>query len=69
MPNPTDAQKEILSAENKLYDAKNGIMATAELSHYFSSWKASQKLVLQYADKGLAQNMISQGGMVRRVEL
>ncbi|MBA0216889.1 maltoporin [Pectobacterium brasiliense] len=62
MPNPTDAQKEILSAENKLYDAKNGVMATAELSHYFSNWKANQKLVLQYADKGLAQNMISQGG-------
>ncbi len=52
--NPTDEQKE--SAKN--FD--NGLMLTAELSQNFSL--GYNKFVLQYMDKGLAQNAISQGG-------
>ncbi|MCV6021870.1 carbohydrate porin, partial [Escherichia coli] len=38
----------------------NGLMLTAELSQSFSL--GYNKFVLQYMDKGLAQNAISQGG-------
>ncbi|WP_429231861.1 maltoporin LamB [Aeromonas veronii] len=58
MPNPTDAQK---TAGGKL-DPENGVMATAEISQYFAGSGINEKLVFQYANKGLAQNMISQGG-------
>ena len=58
MPNPTDEQKKV----GNLYDPKNGVMLTAEMSQYFADSRIYEKLVLQYADKGLAQNMISQGG-------
>ncbi|AXU94684.1 maltoporin [Erwinia persicina] len=56
MPNPTNKQKEY----GELYDAENGVMLTGEISQ--DMWGGYQKLVLQYANKGLAQNMISQGG-------
>ncbi len=56
MPNTTDAQDEA----GGLYDADNGVMATAELSQ--EMFGGYNKTVLQYADKGLAQNMTSQGG-------
>lgn len=58
MPNATDAQKDV----GGNYDAKNGVMLTAEMSQFFASTNINEKLVLQYANKGLAQNMISQGG-------
>jgi len=58
MPNATDAQKEY----GGLYDADNGLMLTAEMSQFFSGTGINEKLVLQYADKGMAQNMVSQGG-------
>ena len=58
MPNATDAQK----AVGGNYDAENGVMLTTEMSQFFSSTNINEKLVLQYANKGLAQNMISQGG-------
>lgn len=52
--NPTDDQE--AAAE----DLKNGLMLTAEISQSFSmGWN---KFVLQYMDKGLAQNATSQGG-------
>jgi len=52
--NPTDDQEPL--TEN----FKNGLMLTAELSQSFAiGWN---KTVLQYMDKGLAQNAISQGG-------
>lgn len=54
LPNPTDSQKEGGS------DFDNGLMLTAELSQSFS--RGYNKIVLQYADSGLAQNMVSQGG-------
>ncbi|AYO17513.1 maltoporin [Vibrio owensii] len=54
MVNPTDEQED--AAEN--FD--NGLMLTAELSQSFSL--GYNKFVLQYMDKGLAQNAISQGG-------
>ncbi|MEH0832376.1 maltoporin [Pectobacterium cacticida] len=62
IPNPTDSQEKTLYAEEQRYDAKNGIMLTAEFSQFFSEINANQKLVLQYADKGLAHNMVDQGG-------
>ncbi|PWC22860.1 maltoporin [Brenneria roseae subsp. roseae] len=62
MPNERDVQKNILRANDAPYDVKNGIMLTAEVGHYFSGLNTNQKLVLQYADKGMAQNMVSQGG-------
>ncbi|CCO46096.1 Maltoporin 1 [Vibrio nigripulchritudo SOn1] len=52
--NPTDKQKD--AAEN--FD--NGLMLTAEVGQSFSL--GYNKFVLQYMDKGLAQNAISQGG-------
>lgn len=53
--NPTDEQK-----ETGAVDLDNGVMFTAQLSQSFSmGW---DKIVFQYGDKGLAQNMISQGG-------
>lgn len=55
MPNLTDDQ-----VDTDTTDFDNGVMITAELSQGFS--KGYNKTVLQYADKGLAQNMISQGG-------
>ena len=58
MPNASDAQE----AVGGNYDAKNGVMLTAEMGQFFSSTNINEKLVMQYADKGLAQNMISQGG-------
>ncbi|HDN9019180.1 maltoporin [Aeromonas salmonicida] len=58
MPNPTDEQK----ATGGKYDPENGVMLTAEMSQYFAGSGINEKLVLQYANKGLAQNMISQGG-------
>lgn len=54
MVNPTDEQED--AAEN--FD--NGLMLTAELSQSFAL--GYNKFVLQYMDKGLAQNAISQGG-------
>ncbi|MDR3432700.1 MAG: maltoporin [Rouxiella aceris] len=57
MPNPTNQQKQY----GGLYNAENGVMLTGEISQ--DMWKgSSNKTVLQYATKGLAQNMISQGG-------
>jgi len=52
--NPTDDQKD---AD---IDFDNALMLTAEISQSFSL--GYNKTVLQYANKGLAQNMISQGG-------
>jgi len=53
--NPTDEQK-----KTDAVDLDNGVMVTAQLSQSFSmGWN---KTVFQYGDKGLAQNMISQGG-------
>ncbi|PWC18901.1 maltoporin [Brenneria corticis] len=62
IPNESDVQKNIFTIEDSQYDVKNSVMLTGELSHYFSSLKSNQKLVLQYADKGLAHNMVDQGG-------
>ena len=56
MPNPTDKQKEY----GWLYEADNGVMLTGEISQDMLG--GYNKLVLQYANKGLAQNMVSQGG-------
>ncbi len=56
MPNPTNKQKEY----GGLYDAKNGVMLTGEISQDILG--GYNKTVLQYATKGLAQNMVSQGG-------
>lgn len=56
MPNPTKKQKEY----GGLYDAKNGVMVTSEISQ--DMFGGYNKLVFQYANKGLAQNMVSQGG-------
>ncbi|RJT55368.1 maltoporin [Rahnella variigena] len=56
MPNLSHDQKEY----GGLYDADNGVMLTGEISQ--DMWGGYNKLVLQYANKGLAQNMISQGG-------
>ncbi|KOC88955.1 maltoporin [Winslowiella iniecta] len=56
MPNPTKKQKEY----GGLYDAENGVMLTGEISQDMLG--GYNKTVLQYANKGLAQNMISQGG-------
>ncbi len=54
MVNPTDDQEALTD------DFKNGLMLTAELSQSFAiGWN---KTALQYMDKGLAQNAISQGG-------
>jgi maltoporin len=58
MPNPTDAQ----DAVGGNFDAKNGAMLTAEMSQFFAGSGINEKLVLQYAEKGMAQNMVSQGG-------
>lgn len=54
--NPTDDQKELGATDN----FKNSFMLTSVLSQDFS-W-GYNKFVLQYMDKGLAQNAISQGG-------
>ncbi|MFJ5356912.1 maltoporin [Pectobacterium sp. CHL-2024] len=62
MPNEADTQKNAFLAEGQKFDPKNSMMITGELSHYFSGLKSNQKLVLQYADKGLAHNMVDQGG-------
>lgn len=43
-------------------DFKNSVMLTAELSQFFAASGINEKFVLQYADKGLAHNMIDQGG-------
>jgi maltoporin len=43
-----------------LYEADNGVMVTGEISQ--DMFGGYNKLVLQYANKGLAQNMVSQGG-------
>ncbi len=43
-----------------LYDADNGVMLTGEISQDMLG--GYNKTVLQYANKGLAQNMVSQGG-------
>jgi maltoporin len=52
--NPTDVQKEAG------IELDNGVMLTGEFGYGFSfGWN---KLVVQYGDKGLAQNMVSQGG-------
>ena len=52
--NPTPEQKAVAT------DFDNGLMLTAEFSQSFSiGWN---KFALQYMDKGLAQNAISQGG-------
>ncbi|VEA65842.1 Maltose-inducible porin [Serratia plymuthica] len=56
MPNPTNKQKEY----GGLYDAENGVMLTGEISQDMLG--GYNKMVLQYATKGLAQNMVSQGG-------
>ncbi|PDO90037.1 maltoporin [Kosakonia pseudosacchari] len=56
MPNPTKKQK----AYGGLYDADDGVMVTGEISQ--DMFGGYNKLVLQYANKGLAQNMVSQGG-------
>ncbi|QGH63801.1 maltoporin [Serratia proteamaculans] len=56
MPNPTNKQKEY----GGLYDAENGVMLTGEISQDMLG--GYNKTVLQYATKGLAQNMVSQGG-------
>lgn len=56
MPNPTDKQKDY----GGLYEADNGVMVTGEISQDMLG--GYNKLVLQYANKGLAQNMVSQGG-------
>ena len=42
------------------YDADNGVMLTGEISQDMLG--GYNKTVLQYANKGLAQNMVSQGG-------
>ena len=54
LTNPTDQQKK------DGIDFDDGIMVTAELSQSFSM--GYNKTVLQFANSGLAQNMISQGG-------
>ena len=56
--NDTDAQ----DTAGTYKDFKNSLMLTAELSQYFASSGINEKFVLQYADKGLAHNMIDQGG-------
>ncbi|RWT28122.1 maltoporin [Enterobacter cloacae] len=56
MPNPTNKQKEY----GGLYEADNGVMVTGEISQDMLG--GYNKLVMQYANKGLAQNMVSQGG-------
>lgn len=56
MPNPTKKQKEY----GGLYEADDGVMVTGEISQ--DMFGGYNKLVLQYANKGLAQNMVSQGG-------
>ena len=57
MVNPTDAQTD---TDATAADLDNGLMVTAQISQSFDwGW---DKVVLQYGDKGLAQNMISQGG-------
>ncbi|MEY8710572.1 maltoporin [Mangrovibacter phragmitis] len=56
MPNPTNTQK----SYGGLYDADNGVMLTGEISQ--DMFGGYNKLVVQYANKGLAQNMVSQGG-------
>ncbi|WP_342608634.1 maltoporin LamB [Vibrio tritonius] len=53
--NPTDDQDDVDSL-----DFDNGFMFTAQLSQSFS--RGYNKTALQYGTKGLAQNMISQGG-------
>lgn len=56
MPNPTKKQKQY----GGLYEADDGVMVTGEISQ--DMFGGYNKLVLQYANKGLAQNMVSQGG-------
>ncbi|ANE74298.1 maltoporin [Dickeya solani] len=56
MPNTTKKQKDF----GGLYDADNGVMLTGEISQDMLG--GYNKVVLQYANKGLAQNMVSQGG-------
>ncbi|CAI8734529.1 MULTISPECIES: maltoporin [Kosakonia] len=56
MPNPTKKQKDY----GGLYEADDGVMVTGEISQ--DMFGGYNKLVLQYANKGLAQNMVSQGG-------
>ncbi|STU60036.1 maltoporin [Klebsiella pneumoniae subsp. ozaenae] len=56
MPNTTKKQ----DSYGGLYDADNGVMLTGEISQDMLG--GYNKTVLQYANKGLAQNMVSQGG-------
>lgn len=56
MPNTTQKQE----SYGGLYDADNAVMLTSVFSHELLG--GYNKFVLQYADKGLAQNMTSQGG-------
>ncbi|MFC3911943.1 maltoporin [Pseudaeromonas sharmana] len=58
IPNATDAQDVPATYSN--FD--NSMMLTAELSQYFASTGINEKIVLQYADKALAHNVIDQGG-------
>lgn len=55
MPNTTKKQ----DTYGGLYDAENGVMLTGEISQDMLG--GYNKTVLQYANKGLAQNMVSQG--------
>lgn len=56
--NKTDAQETAGTYNN--FD--NSLMLTGEISQYFASTGMNQKVVLQYANKGLAHNVIDQGG-------
>lgn len=57
IPNATDTQD---AAGGVTYDAENAAMLTAEYSQDIPL--GYNKTVIQYANKGLAQNMVSQGG-------
>ena len=57
MPNTTKKQ----DSYGGLYDADNGVMLTGEISQDMLG--GYNKTVLQYANKGLAQNMVSQGAL------
>lgn len=64
MPNKSDAQKSKDDSDSSgikyATGTDNGVMLTAELSQeMFGFWN---KTVFQYANKGMAQNMVTQGG-------
>lgn len=64
MPNKSDAQDELDDTDSSglkyATGTDNGVMLTAELTQgMFGFWP---KTVVQYATKGLAQNMVSMGG-------